>query len=72
MTDKIAVALRVLSSIQNHTHPVAGDIERLQNWVAPEQRETRYDELACIVIADEAQRQRAHRLTRTGGASFTF
>jgi hypothetical protein len=67
MIDKIVVALRVLTSMQNHTHPVSADVKLLQSWVDPVDRGARYDELACIVIGEEVQRRKNSRVMQAGG-----
>jgi hypothetical protein len=69
MNERVAVALRVLTSIQNHTHPVSADIKLLQSWVDREERDARYDELACIVIGEEIQRRRNSRHMQPGANS---
>jgi hypothetical protein len=69
MTDRITVALRVLTSIQNHTHPVSADIRLLQSWVEPEHKQARYDELACLVIGEEVQRRKSLKVMQAGGNS---
>jgi hypothetical protein len=56
MEDRIDVAWRVLTCIQNHTEPVEADVERLRSWVDPQDRAADDDDLAYLVIATEVQR----------------
>ena len=57
MRERMAVAGRVLTSIQNHRRPDRSDIESLRSWIDPQYRAADYDELACLVIMAELQRR---------------
>jgi hypothetical protein len=55
-TEKIAVALRVLTAINNRRHPDPNDVVLLRAY-CPEGRDLDPDELACMAI----QQEREHR-----------
>jgi hypothetical protein len=50
MNERMAVAERVLTSIQNFETPSQADLAALQRWVEPKDAYADPDELACIVI----------------------
>jgi hypothetical protein len=64
--NKMVVALRVLTFLQEHTNPIQADIENLRDWVSPEQRDADSDELACIVINAEIEQSKNSRAKRAG------
>jgi hypothetical protein len=62
MSDRMDVALSVLTSHKNHTPPTPADIASLQSWVEAKDRSADYDELACIVISGEMRRRKDERV----------
>jgi hypothetical protein len=59
MEERITVELRVASCVQEHHVPARTDLESLQNWVDPSDRERDPIEQACIVIIDDLCRTRS-------------
>ena len=62
MKERIAIAERVLRSMQNLETPSQADLAALKSWVEPEDRYAEPDELACIVIYTELQRRTNSRV----------
>ena len=60
MTDRMNVALRVLTCIQRNVVPSQADVESLQRWVGPSERTADPIELACIVVLAEHRRGKAN------------
>ena len=61
MKERIAIAERVLTSMQNLQVPSQADLAALQSWVEPKKADADPDELACIVINTELQRRKEYR-----------
>ena len=59
-TEKTAVALRVLTAINNRQYPEERDVLLLRAY-CPDQRDLPPDELACIVIQEMYERQKRER-----------
>ena len=53
MHDRMAVALRVLNSLQGGKHPRPSDVELLKSWLSHEAA----DVIACVIIAQEMKRR---------------
>ena len=53
MREKMDVALRVLAAIHERTDPIRSDIESLQNWVDPPDRDASPSDMACMIILAE-------------------
>jgi hypothetical protein len=64
MKERVVVALRVLTAIQEHGVPIQSDIESLLSWVDSLDRNADPDELACMVITAELQRRKNVRIMR--------
>jgi hypothetical protein len=58
MEERIAIALRVATCVQEHHVPARTDLESLQSWVDPSDRQRDPIEQACIVIIAELHRQK--------------
>jgi hypothetical protein len=68
MTDRMNVALRVLTSIQRNVVPSRADVENLRRWVGPSDRSADPIELACIVVLTEHRCGKANAASHTGAA----
>ena len=62
MNDRMTVAIRVLTSIQDHKDPSPSDIALLRGWVSSRDQGEDADVLACIIIDQEVKRQKADRV----------
>lgn len=63
MSDKMTIAIRVLTAISNHEQPGVGDVNQLRVWVDPQDSGLDPDELACIVIQSETRIMKQSRLS---------
>jgi hypothetical protein len=63
-TEKTAVAIRVLTAINNRQTPTDGDVLLLRAY-CPDHRDLDPDELACLVIQEAMERRKKTR-TATG------
>ena len=61
MKERMAVALRVLESVQRRVPPDAADIELLKGWVDPTEQSFDDDVMACIIINEEMKRRKEDR-----------
>jgi len=59
MNDRMTVALRVLTSIQDQKDPSPWDVALLRGWVSSRDQGEAADVLACIIIDQEVKRQKA-------------
>lgn len=65
MYDRMSVALRVLTFVEDHTNPLQADIESLRGWVDIGDCSADPDELACMVINAEIQHRKKVRIIRS-------
>jgi hypothetical protein len=57
MNDRLLVALRVLTCLQEHTDPIQSDIKKLKGWVGTNNRSTDAEQVAFLVLARELDRR---------------
>jgi hypothetical protein len=62
MKDRMLVALRVLTCIQEHTDPIQSDIKKLKGWISAENRFADSEEVALVVLSLELDRRKKARM----------